>query len=84
MAARTSTHPDWAKDVISLNEAACRLGRAPATYLKLMEQGLVPGIKGEKANGGKSVVITRKCFELFLMLGRMPRYSDFAEMEDAA
>lgn len=83
MPARTSTHPDWGKDVVSLNEAACRLGKHPATYLKLMEEGLVPGIKGEKANGGKSVVITRQSFELFLKLGRMPRYSDFEESEAA-
>lgn len=78
MAVPTSTHPDWGKDVVSLNEASCRLGKHPATYLKLMEEGLVPGVKR-----GKSVVITRQSFELFLKLGRMPRYSDFEESEAA-
>lgn len=77
MAARTATHPDWGKDVMSLNEAACRLGKAPASYLKGMELGVLPGTKFDK-----SVVITRQSFELFLKLGRMPRYSDFEE--DAA
>lgn len=67
MAARTSAHPEYGADVISLNEAACRLGMCPRTYVRGIHAGDFPGTVS-----GKTVVIPRQAYEKFLLEGRMP------------
>lgn len=71
MPRRNADHPDHGKDAISLNEAACRLGVHPRTYIAMLDDGLVPGVKRQK-----TVVIPRDAYELFKRLGRMPRYEE--------
>lgn len=67
MARRTSEHPDYGADAISLHEAACRLGMHPKTYIAMLEDGLVPGVKRDR-----TIVIPRRAYEKFLVEGRMP------------
>ena len=68
MARRTSEHPDYGADVISLHEAACRLGMHPRTYIEGIERGKLPGTKWNK-----TVSIPRQAYERFLLEGRMPQ-----------
>lgn len=77
MTRRNKEDPDHGKDVIDLNEAACRLDLHPKTYVALMEEGLLPGTKSE-TKGRRTVVIPRSAYEIYCKLGRMPRYEEVA------
>lgn len=71
MPRRNSEHPDYGADVISLHEAACRLGMHPKTYIKGIDQQKLPGTRWDK-----TVSIPRRSYELYLQLGRLPQPED--------
>lgn len=58
MPRRPATHADHGADVLSLNEAACRLGIHPDTYKKGVRLGQLPGV-----TFGSTYIVPRKWFE---------------------
>lgn len=71
MPRRNPHDPTYGADVLSLAEAGHRLGRHPQTVKKGIQLGVLPGVMWDQ-----TYVIPRKAFELFLLLGRMPRHED--------